>query len=101
MVHGDLEDETFYLKRLRAFADLDNENEADWKENFRDWCAELEEDLDLRSLWLPHDMGEGMEWGDRMGWREATLHEEANAQWQQEREEFLSTGLHLMRRVTD
>ena len=88
-----LDDRAFYLKRLQTLQTLAGEDEAEWKTGFREWCAELEEDLDLRCLWLPDDMGEGMRWGDTMGWREATLRFDANELWQAERAELLADGL--------
>ena len=47
----------------------------------------------MRCLWLPSEMGDGLAWSERMGWREATLREEANRIWQLEREELLMDGL--------
>jgi hypothetical protein len=90
-----LEDEIYYMQRLRAIQTLAGEDEAEWKNGFRAWCEELEHDLDLRCLWLPDDLGEGMIWGDRTGWREATLRDEANRLWQKERGELLSDGLNF------
>jgi hypothetical protein len=92
-IEATLEDSVFYLQRLRALQLLAGEDEAEWKTGFRAWCEELEHDLDVRGLWLPADMGEGMVWGDRMGWREATLRDDANREWQRERNELLSNGL--------
>lgn len=88
-----LEDNQFYLLRLRALQSLAGEDEAEWKAGFRDWCQDLERDLDMRGLWLPDDMGEGMRWGEQMGWREATLRDEANRRWQQKRNDLLAAGL--------
>jgi len=88
-----LDERPFYLARRQAYADLDSEDEREWEEGFRAWCAELEDDLDTRALWLPRDMGEGMDWGDIMGWREATLQEEANQLWQEERQTLLDDGM--------
>ena len=88
-----LDDRVFYLKRLQSLLVLAGEDEAEWKTGFREWCVELEEDLDTRCLWLPDDMGEGMNWGDRMGWREATLRHDANVMWQKERADLLADGL--------
>ncbi len=84
-----------YFDRRREYRDLDPENESVWLAGFRDWCAELEDHLDARSLWLPRDCGDGLYWGDRMGWREAGLHEEATRLWQEERELMLAEGLDL------
>lgn len=89
-----LDDIPFYLARLRSYEALDTEDEADWKQGFRDWCDELKGDLEARCLWLPDDMGEGMEWGEQSGWREAALRDEANRLWQQERANLLRDGLH-------
>ncbi|HZT41775.1 MAG TPA: hypothetical protein VFA07_06280 [Chthonomonadaceae bacterium] len=88
-----LDDRDYYIKRRQEYADLDLVNEQRWQEGFRAWCAELEEDLDTRCLWLPRDLGDGMAWGDVMGWREATLQEEANRIWQEERRQLLEDGL--------
>jgi len=88
-----LEDRDFYLKRRQEYADLDLVNEQRWQEGFRAWCAELEQDLDTRCLWLPRDLEDGMTWGDLMGWREAMLLEEANRRWQEERRQLLEDGL--------
>ncbi len=94
-VAATLEDTIFYQQRLRALQVLAGEDEAEWKVGFRAWCEELENDLDLRCLWLPSDMGEGMSWGDAMGWREATLRDDANRRWQDERSELIADGLSL------
>jgi hypothetical protein len=88
-----LDDEAFYLKRRNDYAQLDSENERKWEQGFREWCAELEEDLDLRILWLPRELGDGLQWGDVLGWREATLQEEANRLWQEERAHLLQEGM--------
>src|SRR5262249_4829956 len=88
-----LDDRAFYLKRRRDYLELDSEDERAWEEGFRAWCTELEDDLDLRCLWLPRDLGIGIAHADVMGWREATLLEEANRLWQAEREELLRAGL--------
>ncbi len=88
-----LEDQQFFEQRLHDLQSLAGEDEAVWKSGFRDWCEEIEQDLDMRCLWLPNDMGEGMEWGEQMGWREATLRDDANRLWQSEREALLTEGL--------
>lgn len=88
-----LDDRDYYLKRRQEYADLDLIDERRWQEGFRAWCAELEEDLDTRCLWLPRDLEEGMTWGEVMGWREASLLEEANRNWQEERRQLLEDGL--------
>lgn len=88
-----LDEPAFYLKRLREYAALDPEDERAWERGFRIWCEELEDDLDTRCLSLPRDLGQGLFWGDRMGWREATLREEAIRRWQQERAELLSEAM--------
>ncbi len=92
-LRGVLEDSAFFQRRRQAFQSLDANDERAWEQGFRAWSAELEDDLDARALWLPREMGEGMQWGDVMGWREATLYEEANRQWQRERRELLGEGL--------
>jgi hypothetical protein len=92
-VPATLDDRVFYLKRLQAIQALAAEDEGEWKSGFREWCLELQEDLDLRCLWLPDDMGEGMHWADKMGWREATLRHDANDLWQSERAELMANGL--------
>ena len=88
-----LDDRTYYLKRRRDYAELDLVDEQIWEEGFRSWCEELEDDLDLRCLWLPGDLGSGIARTDLMGWREATLQEEANQLWQSMRTTLLSQGL--------
>jgi hypothetical protein len=92
-VFSTLDDRAFYLKRRRDYVELDNVDERAWEEGFREWCAELEEDLEIRCLWLPKDELLGVSRADMMGWREATLHDEANDLWQSEREHLLSTGM--------
>jgi|GEM_PF-1964976 len=92
-VFSTLDDRAFYLKRRRDYAELDSEDERAWEEGFRSWCAELEDDLDMRSLWLPKNLGMDVSRSDVMGWREATLMDEANRQWQEERSRLLSLGL--------
>lgn len=91
-ISATLEDNLFFVQRLRALHELASGDEAEWKAGFRDWCEELEDDLDMRCLWLPDDMGEGMVWGEQMGWREATLRDDANGLWQRERDERLADG---------
>src|SRR5262249_10302503 len=92
-LHSVLDENQYYLHRRQSFLDLNELDEQEWKEGFRAWCLELEEDLDTRCLWLPNVLGEGLTWNERMGWQEATLREEANRIWQQEREELLLDGL--------
>ncbi len=92
-VESALDDEEYYLKRRSVYLGLDGEDERRWEEGFKEWCLELEEDLDTRCLWLPRDLGDGMLWSDTMGWREATLQEEANIGWQNKREEGLKDGM--------
>ena len=91
-LYSALDDRAFYEKRLREFRALP-EDERAWQEGFRQWSEELEDDLDTRCLWLPRDIGDGLTWQDPMGWREATLYQEANELWQSERAEFLLNGL--------
>jgi hypothetical protein len=91
-VFNTLDDRAFYLKRRRDYAELDNVDERAWEEGFRDWCAELEEDLEIRCLWLPNDELLGIARADLMGWREATLHDEANDLWQSQRDHLLRSG---------
>jgi hypothetical protein len=88
-----LDDDDYYQRRRQAYSDLNELDERGWKTAFRNWCTELEDDLDARCLWLPADMGQGMQWGDAMGWREATLRREAMYNWQSERDELLLDGL--------
>jgi len=88
-----LDDEEYYLKRRSDYRGLDSEDERRWEEGFKEWCLELEDDLDTRCLWLPRDFGDGMFWADAMGWREATLQQKANRGWQRERESGLAEGL--------
>jgi hypothetical protein len=87
-----LDDHAYFQQRRRAYHDLDQVDEHAWEELFSDWCRELEDDLDVRCLWLPRDLGDGMEWAPVMGWREATLQDEANREWQRERERLLAEG---------
>src|SRR5579871_4138241 len=68
-----LDDRAFYLKRRQAYAELDEVDERAWEEGFREWYAELEQDLDLRCLWLPRELGDRLVWEDVRGWQEATL----------------------------
>ncbi len=92
-VEAVLDDTAFYAKRRRDYALLDIEDERAWETGFRAWCEELEDDLDTRCLWLPREIGDGLEWSEVMGWREATLFQEANGNWQRERERLLRNGL--------
>jgi hypothetical protein len=92
-MHSILEDQDYYQQRRETYIELNDVDAREWKEGFRTWCTELEEDLDLRCLWLPTALGNGLAWNERMGWREATLREEANKIWQKEREELLMDGL--------
>ena len=88
-----LDDTAFFARRRREYAILDSQDERAWEIGFRNWCAELEDDLDTRCLWLPREIGDGQEWSEVMGWREATLYQEANENWQREREQLLRDGL--------
>ena len=88
-----LDDQPFFLSRRKAYHELDSIDERNWEVGFRAWCEELEEDLDVRCLWLPRDLGEGYSWEEKRGWREATLYDEANQNWQEERAELLKSGL--------
>ena len=92
-LYDTLDDRAFYEKRLREYRALPEEDERAWEVGFRQWCEELEDDLDTRSLWLPREIGDGLQWQDPMGWREATLYEEANQLWQNERTELLHNGM--------
>ena len=92
-VYDVLDEGEYYLARRRKYAELDSEDELRWQEGFREWSEELEDDLDTRCLWLPRDIGIGMAWGDSMGWKEATLHADANRLWQEERAYLLLQGL--------
>jgi hypothetical protein len=86
-----LDDRAYYALRRSNYAELNSDDER--QDGFRIWNGELVEDLDTRCLWLPGEIGEGMEWGASMGWREATLQDEANRLWQDERAELLADGL--------
>ncbi|HEV2471095.1 MAG TPA: hypothetical protein VGS41_00405 [Chthonomonadales bacterium] len=92
MIHT-LSDSELYRSRLEQHAALERLDEAAWHEGFREWCAELESELDARCLWLPREISGGMDWGDRMGWKEATLYEEANRRWQDQRAILLEEGM--------
>ena len=92
-VHGVLDDGILYRKRREQYAGLNAEDEAEWQQGYRLWCEELEDELDVRCLWLPRELGDGMFWGDAMGWREATLYQEANELWQTERAKLLLDGM--------
>ncbi len=87
-----LQDGEAYQNRLQSYTSLSAEDEQKWQEGFAEWCAELDSDLEMRCLAIPADLGQGMYWRDEMGWREATLREEANRIWQQERLELLGSG---------
>ena len=88
-----LEDSAFYLDRRAAYREMNSEDEREWQDQYRDWCEELEQDLDARCLLMPRNLTESLRWGDKMGWREATLYEEANNNWQKGRVELLLDGL--------
>lgn len=88
-----LDESAYYQKRRASFHALSAEDEREWKQGFQEWCAELEDDLDLRCLLLPRDLGNGVTWSDNMGWREATLRDEANLLWQRERDQLLTEGM--------
>lgn len=90
-----LDDRTYYLNRRKAYTDLNNDDERAWEVEYRAWCAELEDHLDARDLWMPRDMGEGMNWGDMMGWREDALRRQAHRRWLEERSELLAQGLDM------
>lgn len=92
-LYGVLEDRAFYVKRRQEYLDLDMQDEAQWQEGFRAWNTEMESDLDTRCLWLPIELGEGLAWGERMGWTEGALQMEANRLWQEERTELLQEGM--------
>jgi hypothetical protein len=92
-LQGVLDDRGYYLQRRHAYHELDQADEQEWEIGFQEWCRDLEDDLDTRCLWLPRDMGEGMEWSPVMGWREATLQAEANREWQTGRDRLLRQGL--------
>lgn len=91
-LYAGLDDRAFYEKRLRDFRALP-EDDMQWKEGFQQWSEELEDDLDTRCLLMLREIGDGLQWQDPMGWREATLYEEANRVWQTERAELLFNGL--------
>ncbi len=88
-----LDEEGAYLRRLHDYRALESEDEAGWQFGFCMWGEEFADDLESRVLWLPRTVGNGLEWGDQMGWREATLHEEATQSWQNRRVELLEEGL--------
>jgi hypothetical protein len=92
-VYAVLEDRSLYWQRWSAYKTLPAEKETEWLSGYREWCEDLENDMDARCLWMPKDMGEAMFWGDTMGWREAALRREANHLWQQNREELMALGL--------
>ncbi len=92
-VRGVLDDGILYRKRREQYKALDPEDEVEWQRGYRLWCEELEDELDVRCLWLPREMGDGMFWGATMGWREATLYQEANELWQTERATLLLDGM--------
>ncbi|MCS6775120.1 MAG: hypothetical protein RMJ43_15855 [Chloroherpetonaceae bacterium] len=87
-----LSERAYYLERRRKYLLLDAENVLVWHTGYRRWCEELEDYLDARCLWLPRDMGKGMEWGEEAGWREGTLRREAHRRWLEEREALLQEG---------
>jgi hypothetical protein len=88
-----LDETIYYHKRRTAYQALSAEDEQAWKIGFLEWCTELEDDLDMRCLLIPKDLGDGASWSDNMGWREATLRDEANALWQRERDQLLAEGM--------
>jgi len=92
-LHGVLDDGILYRKRREQYKTLNPDDEAEWQQGYRLWCEELEDELDVRCLWLPRELGDGMFWGDAMGWREATLYKEANELWQTERTALLRDGM--------
>lgn len=87
-----LSERMYFMDRRRKYLLLPVENELVWQVGYRRWCEELEDNLDALCLWLPRDMGKGMEWGEEAGWREGTLRREAHRQWLQEREYLLQEG---------
>lgn len=92
-LQGVLDDGILYRKRREQYKALNADEEAEWQQGYRLWCEELEDELDVRCLWLPRELGDGMFWGDAMGWREATLYKEANELWQTERAALLLDGM--------
>ena len=92
-VQSVLDDGILYRKRREQYAGLNTEDEAEWLQGYRLWSEELEDELDVRCLWLPRELGDGMFWSEAMGWREATLYKEANELWQTERASLLSEGM--------
>ncbi len=91
-LQGVLDEENYYQARRGAYRSLNEEDERLWKEGFQHWCEELNSDLDARSLLVPNELGDGITWSDAMGWREATLRNEAVNLWQSEREQLLGAG---------
>ena len=87
-----LQDGEAYQSRLHTYITLSAQDEQKWQEGFAEWCRELDSDLEMRCLAIPADLGHGLYWRDEMGWREATLREEASRVWQAERMELLNLG---------
>lgn len=99
-----LDEEGAYLKRLHEYRALDAEDEAAWQRGFQAWSEDLADDLNDRVLSLPREIDEVLSWGDAMGWREATLWDEANQNWQQRRIELLENETNfdeIRRELTD
>jgi hypothetical protein len=88
-----LSDDAYYHSRWTAYHELSQTDEEAWEYGFRLWCEDLEDALDARALWLPRDLGNGEVWGNVMGLFEASLYEEANRNWQTQREEMLASGM--------
>jgi hypothetical protein len=88
-----LDETSYFNKRRSAYQSLSSEDEQAWKIGFIEWCTELDDDLDVRCLLIPNDLGDGASWSDKMGWREATLRDEATALWQRERDQLLAEGM--------
>ncbi|MCX6381262.1 MAG: hypothetical protein NT023_17610 [Armatimonadetes bacterium] len=87
-----LDMKTLYLERWRDFHALNDADEIDWLAGYRAWCADIENDLDNRCLWLPNEIGDELTWGESMGWREGFLRTEAHKRWMLNRHELIEQG---------
>lgn len=88
-----IEDDEYYQLRLTTYGSMEKLNEQEWKNAFDIWCVELNEMLDSKCLMVPNYIGDGMTWGNTMGWREKTLMDEANRMWQYFRTELIGQGM--------
>ncbi len=85
-------DETMYNRRLASYRLLETMSESDWTEAFDLWCNELNDYLDSRCMLIPSEIGNGITWGNTMGWREKALYDHCARRWQHEREVRLNAG---------